>query len=42
MQYVDTIQNHQIILQTLSAIPIAQGKAKEMKQHYLNYQMEGE
>lgn len=42
MQYVDTIGNHQITLQTLSSIPIAQGKAKEIKQQYLNYQMEGE
>lgn len=42
MQYVDTIENHQITLQTLSAVPIAQGKAKEMKQQYLNYQMEGD
>ena len=42
MQYVDTIENHQITLQTLSAVPVAQGKAKEMKQQYLNYQMEGE
>jgi DNA-binding LytR/AlgR family response regulator len=42
MQYMDTIENHQITLQTLSTIPIAQGKAKEMKQQYLNYQMERE
>ncbi len=42
MQYVDTIKNHQVTLQTLSSIPIAQGKAREVKQHYLNYQMEGE
>ena len=42
MQYVDTIGNHQITLQTLSAVPVAQGKAKEIKQQYLNYQMEGE
>ena len=42
MQYVDTIENHQIILQTLSAVPIARSKAKEIKQQYLNYQMEGE
>lgn len=41
MQYVDIIKNHEIILQTLSSIPIAQGKAKEMKQQYLSYQMEG-
>ncbi len=40
MQYVDTIENHQITLQTLSSVPVAQGKAKEMKQQYLNYQME--
>jgi len=42
MQYVDTITNHQIILQTLSSVPIAQGKAKEIKQQYLAYQMERE
>lgn len=41
MQYVDTIDNHQITLQTLSTVPIAQGKAREIKQQYLNYQMEG-
>ncbi len=39
MQYVDTIENHQITLQTLSFVPIAQSKAKEMKMQYLNYQM---
>ena len=39
MQYVDTIKNQQIILQTLSLVPVAQGKAKEMKEQYLNYQM---
>lgn len=42
MQYVDTIKNYQLILQTLSSIPVAQGKAKEIKQQYLNYQMEEE
>jgi DNA-binding LytR/AlgR family response regulator len=42
MQYVNTINNHQITLQTLSTIPIAQGKAREVKQRYLNYQMEEE
>lgn len=42
LQYVDTIENHQMTLQTLSSVPIAQGKAKEIKQRYLNYQMEGE
>lgn len=40
MKYVDTIDQHQITLQTLSSIPIAQGKAKEIKKQYLNYQME--
>ncbi|AMJ40744.1 hypothetical protein SDC9_114006 [bioreactor metagenome] len=42
MQYVDTIENHRITLQTLSAVPIAQGRAKEIKVQYLNYQMDGE
>lgn len=42
MQYVDTIDNHQVTLQTLSSVPVAQGKAREIKQQYLNYQMEGE
>lgn len=42
MQYVDTIENNQITLQTLSCIPISQGKAREIKQRYLAYQMEGE
>ena len=42
MQYVDTMNNHQVTLQTLSSIPIAQGKAREIKERYLAYQMEGE
>lgn len=42
MQYVDTIENYQVILQTLSSVPVAQGKAREIKQQYLNYQMEEE
>lgn len=41
MQYVETIDSHQITLQTLSSVPIAQGKAREIKQQYLAYQMEG-
>ncbi|RYD06077.1 LytTR family transcriptional regulator [Desulforamulus aquiferis] len=41
MQYVDTIENHRVTLQTLSSVPVAQGKAREIKQHYLAYQMEG-
>lgn len=39
MKYVDIIENHRITLQTLSCIPVAQGKVKEIKQQYLNYQM---
>lgn len=42
MQYVDTIENRQLTLQTLTSIPIAQGKAKEIKEQYLAYQMEEE
>lgn len=42
MNYVDTIDNHYITLQTLSSIPIAQGKVREVKQQYLNYQLEEE
>jgi DNA-binding LytR/AlgR family response regulator len=42
MRYIDTIENHQVTLQTLAAVPVAQSKAKEIKQQYLNYQMEGE
>jgi DNA-binding LytR/AlgR family response regulator len=42
MQYVNTIENHQVTLQTLASIPVAQGKAKEIKQQYLHYQMEEE
>lgn len=40
MQYIDTIDTRELILQTLTSIPIAQGKAREIKQEYLNYQME--
>lgn len=42
MQYVDTIGNQQVTLQTLSTIPVAQGRAKDIKEQYLAYQMEGE
>ena len=42
MQYVNTINHHEVTLQTLSSVPIAQGKAREIKQQYLAYQMEGE
>jgi len=40
MQYVDTIEKRQVILQTHSSIPIAQGKSKEIKERYLAFQME--
>jgi len=40
MQYVDTIENRQVTLQTRSTVPVAQGKAQEIKQQYLDYQME--
>ena len=40
MQYVDTLDNNQMILQTLESVPIAQGKAKEIRSRYLMYQME--
>lgn len=40
MQYIDTIENHQVTLQIPDTVPIAQGKGKEIKQQYLNYQME--
>jgi DNA-binding LytR/AlgR family response regulator len=42
MQYIDTISNSHVTLQTLSSIPIAQGKAKMIKQQYLAFQMEEE
>lgn len=40
MQYVDTIENRQVTLQTLTSVPIAQGKVRGIKQQYLDYQME--
>ena len=42
MQYVDTIDDRQVTLQTLSSVPVAQGKAREIRQLYLAYQMEEE
>ncbi len=42
MQYVDTIEKHQVTLQTSSIVPVAQGKAREIRQQYLYYQMGGE
>lgn len=40
MQYIDTIENNRVTLQNLSSVPVAQGKAREIKQQYLDYQME--
>ena len=42
MQHVNTIENHMVTLHTLSSVPIAQGKTREIKEQYLNYQMEEE
>lgn len=42
MKYVDTISNESVTLQTLSSVPIAQGKARETKEQYLAFQMEEE
>jgi DNA-binding LytR/AlgR family response regulator len=42
MQYVDTIENNKITLQSLSSVPVAQGKVREIKEQYLAYQMERE
>lgn len=42
MQYVDIIENTLVTLQNHKTVPVAQGKAKEIKQQYLDYQMEGE
>lgn len=40
MQYVDTIESNKVTLNSLSSVPIAQGKAREIKQEYLAYLME--
>lgn len=42
MQYIDTIDNNRLTLQTLSSVPIAQGKTRGIKERYLAFQMEGE
>lgn len=42
MKYVDTIENNRAAMQTLSKVPVAHGRAREIKIQYLNYQMEGE
>ncbi len=42
LQYVDTVDNKKITLQTLSSVPIAQGRAREIKEKYLDYLMSGD
>jgi len=42
MRHIDTIESSRITMQDKSVVPIAQGKAKEVRQQYLSYQMEGE
>ena len=42
MQYVDTIENHQVTLQNCSTVPVAQAKTREIKELYLAYQMDGD
>lgn len=39
MNYINTIENTEITLQTSDTIPIAQGKGKEIKDCYLDFQM---
>lgn len=39
MNYIDIIENTEIILQPSGNIPIAQGKGKEVKDIYLSFQM---
>lgn len=39
MNYINTIENTEITLQTSGTIPIAQGKGKEIKDSYLEFQM---
>jgi DNA-binding LytR/AlgR family response regulator len=41
MQYVDTIDNHQVTLQTLKSVPVARARMQEIRQQYLAYQMNG-
>lgn len=42
MQHVDIIDTKRVTLQTLSSVPIAQGKSREIKEKYLAFQMEAE
>jgi len=42
MQYIDTIENHQVTLNIHTTLPIAQGRGREIKEKYLAFQMEEE
>ena len=42
MNYINTIENTEITLQIPATIPIAQGKGKEIKDFYLEFQMKRE
>lgn len=42
MRYIDTIESNRLTLQSKETVPVAQGKAREIKQNYLSYQMEEE
>ena len=42
MNYINTIENTEITLQSPATIPIAQGKGKEIKDFYLEFQMKRE
>lgn len=42
INFIDVIQNSQIVLQTGTLIPIARGKTKEIKNQYLTFQMRDE
>ena len=42
MGYIDVISNTEIRLQSLTSVPIAQGKAKDIRERYLAFQMEEE
>lgn len=39
MNYINTIENTEITLQIPGTVPIAQGKGKEIKEQYLDFQM---
>jgi len=42
MQHVEAIDQRQLTLQNRAVIPVAQGKAREVRQRYLDFQMGGE